>query len=451
VTAKSDYDALRQHLFHDVSKEQVAFLLSGVSETAHALRLLVREVIPVPQKSFQSKTYGGFRIDPDFIMRILKRAKLQNLCILLVHSHPFSDEEVAFSGVDDYGESLLMPKALERIPNRPHGAMVFGLSSIDARVWLRDSDHSEPVDLVRIVGNTIEEIYPTGAHARVATELKQIHDRQILALGNAGQRLIQRTRIGIVGLGGTGSQVFQYLAHLGASDFILVDHDTIEESNLSRVVGSTPEDAQKKRPKLGVMERLGKSINSNIEIAPVIDSVCNASAALKLRDVDVIFCCTDNLTSRMVLNRIAFQYLIPVIDMGIDIQCDPQEGIQNIGGRVMTLLPDGPCLECMGILDPGVLTEEAVQRDSEYRYITGTRIRNPSVISLNGVVASLATTEFIRLVTGFATEESASYQLYLPLKGIVRKEKMSPVKKCTLCKEVKALGDGVNLPCNLNR
>lgn len=451
MIGKSDYEALCQHLFHDTSKEQVAFLLAGVSETTHALRLLVREVIPVPEESFQSKSYGGFRIDPDFIMRILKRAKVQNLSVLLVHSHPFSDMAVTFSGVDDYGESLLMPKALERVRDRPHGAMVFGLSSLDARVWLRDSDHGEPVDLVKVVGNTIEEVHPTSAHAPVTTELKEIHDRQILAIGDSGQRLIQRTRIGIVGLGGTGSQVFQYLVHLGVSSFILVDDDTIEESNLSRVVGSMPEDAQKKRLKLEVMERLGKSINSSIEIAPLIDSVCSASAAMKLRDVDVIFCCTDNLTSRMVLNRMAFQYLIPVIDLGIDIQCDAHGGIESVAGRVMTILPDGPCLECMSILDANVLSEEAAQRDSRHGYIIGARIRNPSVISLNGVVASLAATEFIRLLTGFATDEEAAYQLYLPLKGIVRKEKMTPAKKCTLCKEVRAFGDVVDLPCNLNR
>jgi hypothetical protein len=73
----------------------------------------------------------------------------------------------------------------------------------------------------------------------------------------------------------------------------------------------------------------------------------------------------------------------------------------------------------------GILTPEALQRESEQvGYISGQNIPNPSVISLNGVVASLAVTEFISLLTDFERrKEKWTYQVYDILKGEIRREK----------------------------
>jgi molybdopterin/thiamine biosynthesis adenylyltransferase len=57
------------------------------------------------------------------------------------------------------------------------------------------------------------------------------YDRQIRAFGVAGQNILKSLRVGIVGLGGTGSIVLQELAHLGVTDFLLLDPDVVEESN----------------------------------------------------------------------------------------------------------------------------------------------------------------------------------------------------------------------------
>jgi hypothetical protein len=83
-------------------------------------------------------------------------------------------------------------------------------------------------------------------------------------------------------------------------------------------------------------------------------------------------------------------------------------------------------------------------------YISGATVEAPSVISLNGVIASLAVTAFLNLLTGFEShKDQDTYQVYRVLKGDVRLASMTPVKACTLCKEVKALGDSVQLPCNI--
>jgi len=67
---------------------------------------------------------------------------------------------------------------------------------------------------------------------------------------------------------------------------------------------------------------------------------------------------------------------------------------------------------------------------------------------LNGAVASLAVTEFINLLTGFERrKESETYQMYDILKGVVWREKKTPTHPCNICKEVRALGDNLELPC----
>jgi hypothetical protein len=111
-------------------------------------------------------------------------------------------------------------------------------------------------------------------------------------------------------------------------------------------------------------------------------------------------------------------------------------------------LPDGPCLACMGIITP-----ERLQRESEESgYVSGQQVPNPSVISLNGVVASLAVTEFLDLLTGFERrKDPLTYQVYDILKGVVWREKLAPTTSCSLCREVKALGDNIALPCTRNQ
>jgi len=455
ILTRKDYEVLKKHLLQKVG-EEAAFLICGISESATFINLLVREVIPVPTEGFQRKAYAGLTIDPEFMMPILKKCRHEKLSVILAHSHPFSETAVRFSSIDDMGERLLIPKVKQRIADRHHATLVLGRSSVDARIWKKGKNYGEPIDLIKIIGYQTEELYPTSAKGPLKAELKEIHNRQILALGEAGQRLVQRTKVGIVGLGGIGSQVFQQLVHLGVSKFVLVDPDFVEESNLSRIVGSKLKDAKERRPKVEVMRRLGKEINPDVQIALVRDSVYNLSAALKLRDVDVIFCCTDNLTSRMVLNRMAFQYLIPFIDMGVDIQCSEQGKIRTAGGRVMVILPDGPCLECLGLLNAETTQREIEQIESgkeiRYSYISGEVVHAPSVIAFNGVVASLAVSEFLNLLTGFEQQkELSTYQMFRILDGTVRSYELTPATPCNLCREVKALGDNINLPCRLDR
>lgn len=451
---RNQFDYLKNHLLRgENADEEAAFLICEISESREKINLLVRDVVIVPDDVLLSKGKAGLTINPDFMSRVIKRGRLENLSVVLTHSHPFSRNKVHFSGIDDYGEKILFPKIQSRVPKQHHAAMVFGQSGLDARIWLRGQLRSECIDQVKVIGNHIDVYLPTSCQQTSTMKPENIYDRQVLAFKEEGQKKIQQTKVGIVGLGGIGSQVFQQLAHLGVRELILVDPDQIEESNHNRVVGATWEDIKLKRPKIKIMERLGKGINPKIELHGIQGDICNKSVSKQLKDADVIFGCTDNMASRMVLTKIAPQYLIPVIDLGIDIQPFKNGKIRKIGGHVIILYPDGPCLNCLGFIDHEQLNYETSRYNGNIRnpYIQGDNENAPSVISFNGVLASLAVSNFIYLVTGcFDAPKMRTYHIFDGVKRIIKRINMMPVRDCNLCSGVRALGDNIELPSFLD-
>ena len=74
-----------------------------------------------------------------------------------------------------------------------------------------------------------------------------------------------------------------------------------------------------------------------------------------------------------------------------------------IGGRAALILPDGPCLQCLGELDPAEVARWAKpanqqQLDRERGYGTGTF--NPAVVHLNALTVSAALGELVAWITG---------------------------------------------------
>lgn len=443
----ADFRALRTHLLgRESNDEEAALLLAGISNTGTRLTLLVREVIPVPDLALHGKSPAGLTVHPDFLAATVKRCRLERWSFILAHSHPFSIGQVHFSEIDDCGEQYLMPKVQARVPGLPHGTIVFGQNTVAARVWLPDARGPTPVSEIHVVGDRLQKLPATPGHHIPVLPLQENHARQILALGEEGQRQLQMMRVAVVGAGGIGSQVYQQLAHLGVQEIVPVDYDRVERTNLSRIVGSKLVDVG--TPKVHVLDRLGKTVNPAQAGRAIDGSVLDTDVALALRDMDVIFCCTDNLRSRVLLNRLARQYLIPLVDTGIDIQVDPaQPGvIRSIGGRVMVIWPDGPCLACLGILKPDALRREDAQEIHANGYVQGDRIDAPSVISFNGVVASLAVSEFLALATGYSRRENRTYLVYDGMRNVVRDVDMRAVAACSVCQELKAMGDRGSLP-----
>jgi molybdopterin/thiamine biosynthesis adenylyltransferase len=440
------FDQLQSHLrlpnHHD---EEGALLLAHQAQLGEDFVLVVNELIKVPDSGFIHKGPGGLTINPEFLAPVIKHARVEGMCVILTHSHPFSDQHVRFSAIDDAGEETLMPKLQERIPDRVHGTMVFGRRSVAARAWLPHANSSQKVDRVSVIGKHID--FPTASNG-VGEGVDERFARQTLAFTANGQRRLATIRTAIVGLGGIGSQVFQNLVYLGLRHFVLIDHDVVEPSNLSRLVGATADDAREKRLKVNVMKRLAATVDPSIDVTAVAGNVYNAEVAATLKACDVVFSCTDTMVSRMVLTRFPKQFFVPLIDVGVNIQIRDGK-LDRIGGRVMVLGPDDPCLDCLEYLNHEVLTQELAELGvvPPTPYTSGLRDPVPAVVSFNGTLAGLAVSEFLRLVLpDFPTASETTFQVLDGIDGVVRRVGLRSTKSCGICDEYTGKADAAELP-----
>jgi molybdopterin/thiamine biosynthesis adenylyltransferase len=205
-------------------------------------------------------------------------------------------------------------------------------------------------------------------------------------LGPESDAIFAKCEVGIVGLGGGGSHLVQQLAHLGVGNFAPVDHDVVEEKNLNRLVGATADDAKLGRAKTEVAERVIRAINPLANVTP--RRMKWQEAVTTLRRCGVIFGCVDSYRERDELERFSRRFLIPYIDLGMDVH--EVEGGFSISGQTVLSSPGGPCLRCLGIV-----TDDRIAREAERYGAAGSR---PQVVWANGVLASLAVGLFVQLV-----------------------------------------------------
>ena len=192
---------------------------------------------------------------------------------------------------------------------------------------------------VQAVGGRVTHFAPSQA----TQEAPERFERQVRAFGAEGQAVLRRLKTAIVGAGGTGSVAAQQLAHLGVSTVLLVDADTVEESNLNRVVGARKDSIG--RLKTEVAADMIHGIDPTIKVETLAETAISHQALQRLRVMDAIFICTDSHSSRAFISEIAYQYLIPAFDIGTSINA--VEGrVTAITGRTQMLAPGLPCLLC---------------------------------------------------------------------------------------------------------
>lgn len=262
------------------------------------------------------------------------------------------------------------------------------------------------------------------------------YDRQVRLFGAEGQEAIEATRVAIVGLGGLGSHLLQQLAYLGVREFVLIDDDCVSESNLNRLIGAVPEDVRAGRLKVEVSADLVDDIAPEANVQTLDDVFISEEGFELLRTVHVVFGAVDNETSRLVLNEFCQGHDIPYVDTATDV--DIRGAGAGYGGRVMVSAGGGGCLSCFGLLDQDALdveqaTEDELRQREEVYGVDAEALdaRGPSVVSVNGVIASLAVTEFMNLVTGL--RDPQRHLTYNGSMGVVSLTADREVDTCYYC------------------
>ncbi len=222
-------------------------------------------------------------------------------------------------------------------------------------------------------------------------------------LGDPTGRRLGGVRVGIVGLGGGGSQVAKFLAQAGVTSLSLFDPDTAEGVNRNRTDGLTEHDVEHSALKVEISNRLVRQADSSADVRVIPRRW--QDAVTELADCEIVVGCIDSFAARRDLERAARQQLSPYVDVGLDVHVvEGADEPPQMSGQVILSLPGAPCLSCMGFLTEAKLAREA----SNY----GGHRGREQVGWGNGVLAATAGGIVVDLITGWTRRSGPVYLQY---------------------------------------
>lgn len=392
--------------------------------------LLARHLTVIPETAYSIRQRDRIRIDPIAFNRLVRTARNERLSVFTIHTHPGTNEPW-FSGADDAGDSVLMPSLFMQMDG-PHGSMVVAgnTGEVCARAWAGEE---------RMVPVSLHEI---GTGLRVSSfddgnDTEHWYDRQRLALGEAGQRVLRELHVAIVGLGGTGSVTFAQLVHLGVGEITVVDDDRVENTNISRILGAGVADVGVTW-KVDAAARYASSVGLGTQVNIIRGSLGREADPYVLSACDAIFSCVDAHLPRALLNRLAYEKAILLFDMGSAFRVTDR-AVTAGSGRVVMTGPERPCLACWGHIDANRIRIESLPESERVKqaaegYISGADIPQPSVIAFNTQIAGAAVVEFLRAVTQFAGADDPPARLSFDFTtGSVRRNRLAGTPGCRIC------------------
>lgn len=269
-------------------------------------------------------------------------------------------------------------------------------------------------------------------------------ERNERLFGAAGQARLRAAAVAVVGVGGLGTHVVQQLALLGVGRLALIDGEEVDVTNRNRYVGVRHDDPIPGTPKVAVGERIVRDIDPGILVSKVQKSIVSSEGFEAVKTSTHVMACLDSDGIRLIVNELCAAYAIPLFDLASDVPVQAPNEPLRYGGRVVHAAGHG-CPICRGQLDVAEAQLELAgarvraERDRLYG-ITREDLdeAGPSVVSLNGVIASLAVTEFMVGVTGLRSANGLlTYRGHL---GGVTVGKDAPAPGCFYCMKVRGLG-----------
>lgn len=205
------------------------------------------------------------------------------------------------------------------------------------------------------------------------------YSRHILLdeIGIEGQNRILASRVLVVGAGGLGSPAAMYLACSGVGHIVLVDHDTVDLTNLQRqIVHRTDSVGQ---PKVVSAQATLQSLNDQTRITACQTRADADFLATWLPQVDVVLDCCDNFATRQAVNAACVHHRKPLVS-GAAIRFDGQISVYDPRGGQQACYacvfpPDAqpPEVQCatLGVFAPLVGIVGAMQAAEALKLISG--------------------------------------------------------------------------------
>jgi molybdopterin-synthase adenylyltransferase len=273
-------------------------------------------------------------------------------------------------------------------------------------------------------------------HGPEGAELSERYSRQIALFGEAGQQRLRDASVVLIGLSDLGSHLAQQLAYLGVRRYMLLDGNAVGNSSLNCLIGATGDDVGSL--KAHVAARLIRSIQPAADVRvgarPVPLDLLDAGAAVGSATAVIAGLGKDEDTVRFILTELCSIAGVPYVDVASGVRRAGSDIVY--GGRVVVAGPASGCLFCRGELDRREGAQEAAREGqagaaSHGRPAAAPRRCGASVVTINGVVASLAATEISCLISGL--RPPCGMLTYRAHEGIVTRSGDLPARHCPYC------------------
>lgn len=205
-------------------------------------------------------------------------------------------------------------------------------------------------------------------------------------IGTEGQEKLKEARVLVVGAGGLGSPLTQYLAAAGVGTIGIVDDDTISLTNLQRQVTHFAEDVGRKKVASAAEKVL--AMNPRVSVEPHPFRLSSQNVFALVREYDVIADASDNFNTRYNVSDACFYEKKPLVTSGLGFL---KGYVTTI--RAYEVSPDGkpnPTYRCL-VPEPPVKPTSPLSDGGQLGALAGT-------------IGCLAAIEVIRTVIGFGKE-----------------------------------------------
>ena len=216
------------------------------------------------------------------------------------------------------------------------------------------------------------------------------YSRHILLdeIGIEGQTRLLQSHALVIGAGGLGSPVALYLGTAGVGRITLVDHDTVDVTNLQRQIAHNL--ARVGQPKAESARQTINAINPDVQVVAVTRRADAAWLDSAVASADVVIDCSDNFQTRHAVNAACVARRKPLVS-GAAIGFDGQVSVYD------SRQPDAPCYAC---LFPPEATFEEV------------RCATMGVFApLVGIIGTVQAAEALKLLMGLGSSLAGRLQM----------------------------------------
>jgi molybdopterin/thiamine biosynthesis adenylyltransferase len=229
-------------------------------------------------------------------------------------------------------------------------------------------------------------------------------------VGGAGQKALKRSSVLVVGAGGLGSPVLQYLAAAGVGTIGVVDGDVVESANLHRQVIHT--DDRIGMPKVFSAQTAMEAQNPFVTVRPYHRRLDVETAEVLFADYDVVLDGTDNFETRYLVNAAAVKTGRPLIS-GALTQWEGQLSVFDPARS-------GPCYQCIFPEAP----DPALAPPCSEAGVIG---------PLPGVVGTMMALEAVKVLTSAGHVLRGEMLIFDGLYGETRRITLSRRTDCPVC------------------